>query len=694
MKKTPLVSVEDVRVAYRHGDSWMRALHGVSFTITAGETFGLAGESGCGKSTIAYHLLGYRHPDSRLEGGRLLFRGEDVLTMDHSKLACLRGDRIALVPQNPTTSLNPGMRVGSQLIEVLHEHMPNPERTLTAHRMIELFGLVGLPDPGGIGHCYPHQLSGGQQQRVMIAMALACRPDLLVLDEPTTGLDVTTQKQILDLLRDLRGQFHMAMLYVTHDLGVLNEIAERVGVMYAGHMVEIAPTEELFRAPRHPYTRGLIASRLQLDTTVGAPARMLHGLLRRQELPAGCPFAPRCDYAEPSCALTTQYLEPVAFNHSVACQRWRAIEVPSTLSGPPPAKRPTPQDDVPPVLRIEGVSLAYGMIAGWSQLLQFRPREIVSDLTLRIDGGETLALVGESGSGKSTIARAISGLLTPLAGRMQFLNEPLLPSIRSRPTEIRRQIQYIFQNPDASLNPRMKIGDILAQPLLVFYRFDEAKVRQRVARALDDVRLESAYVARYPDQLSGGERQRVAIARALIAEPVLLLCDEVLSALDVSVQASIIELFRRLRREHHLAMLFISHDLAVVRTLADKVSVLFRGQLVETGSVADIFAPPFHPYTHSLLLAVPGVQTTVPAPPVARRQASAIVSPQRGCVFAGVCPWQLGSVCESTPPPWQHVGGGHNIRCHIPHAELKVKAIWRGPKPIVSDRQLESPTAS
>jgi peptide/nickel transport system ATP-binding protein len=669
---TPLIRVESLAMSYRQDERWMRVLESVSFDIAPGETFGLAGESGCGKSTVVHRILGYAHPNSHLDGGRIMFKGADILAMGHAALGRLRGNRISLVPQNPTTALSPGMRAGEQIVEVLLAHGASPDRAAAQARVATLLELVGLPVSAGIARRYPHQLSGGQQQRVIIAMALACSPDLLVLDEPTTGLDVTTQKQILDLLRDLRARVGMAMLYVTHDLGVLAEIADRVGIMYAGHMVEIAPAATLFAHPLHPYTRGLIASRPQLDPEGRQPQQALRGLLRRRDLPPGCPFAPRCSHAEGSCTTNLQRLELVSPGHAVACQRWRTIAAPALVADAAATATmvPLPSD---PLLSLDDISLGYGSHGGW-QRLRTPPLTVVRALSLWVDPGETLALVGESGSGKSTIARAISGLIEPLAGAMRFKGEALPGSVRTRPTMLRREIQYVFQNPDASLNPRMSVGGILARPLQVYYGADAASARRRVAQVLDDVRLDAGYAARYPDELSGGERQRVAIARALVADPVLMLCDEVLSALDVSVQSSIIELLQRLRREHHLAMLFISHDLAVVRALAGRVGVLFRGTLVELGPTEEVFAPPFHPYTYSLLLAVPGVG--IAAPPARAAVPAAVGAVERGCVFAGRCPWQVGPICETTTPPWQAVGGSLRIRCHIPPADLAARADW------------------
>jgi peptide/nickel transport system ATP-binding protein len=680
-----LVEVVDLDVSYRSGEDRLRVLHGVSFSIGRGEAFGLVGESGCGKSTVARQLLGYRPANSVVEDGRVLFEGTDLLRLGRPALDRLRGNRVGFVPQDPTTALSPGMRVGAQVAEVLtfHDAFRGGEET----RVTDLFRLVGLPDPEAIGRRYPHQLSGGQQQRVCIAMALACEPALVVLDEPTTGLDVTTQERIVELLAALRGRLGMSMLYVTHDLGVLAQIADRVGVMYAGWMMEIAPTATLFAAPRHPYTRGLIASVPQIDDAGRLAGRALRGLLKRDELPVGCPFQPRCDFADAECATEVQRLEAVADKHAVACRRWRALAPPTAV----PASDLAPAPDralSEPVLRLENVTLGYGGGGPLAGLFGSHAAAVVQDLSFSIEAAETFALVGESGSGKSTVARAVSGLLAPRAGRILFEGEPLPGLVEARSRALRRRIQYVFQNPDASLNPRARIGAILARPLQLFFDLDRRTIAKRVARALEDVRLDAGYAGRYPDQLSGGERQRVAVARALVAESTLLICDEILSALDVSVQANVLALLQQLRRKHRLSMLFISHDLAVVRNLADRVGVLFRGRLMESGGVEEVFAPPFHPYTHELLMAAPSLR-------IARRRAvrpTALkpVAATPGCVFAGRCPWQVGRICEEQPPPWRDAAAGHRIRCHIPLDELAGRAEWRVVAQDQPERQREA----
>jgi peptide/nickel transport system ATP-binding protein len=652
------LTVSALTVAYRQGSGWMRVVDGVSFAVTQGEVFGLVGESGCGKSTVALQLLGFRHPSMRVEAGHVLFRGQDIAQLERAKLDQLRGNRISYVPQNPTTALNPGIRIARQVAEVLQAHSPGVNAAALDKRTAEVLAMVGLPSDVGFRRRYPHELSGGQQQRVCIAMALACNPEVVVLDEPTTGLDVTTQEQILALLIDLRSRFHMSMLYVTHDLGLLSQIADRVAVMYAGRIVEVAPSAELFTAPRHPYTRGLIDSIPRIEDSSGRPPHPMRGLLERNSLPPGCPFSPRCDFSRPGCSERPQELEPAGTNRWVACWRWRDVV---GHDAPPPAIRVERALRARPLLTLEGVCIRYG-----------RRDLVVRDVSFSIAEGETFALVGESGSGKSTLARAISGLVPPDAGTIALKSAPLPARLNNRTREQRRAIQFIFQNPDASLNPRVRIGDILARPIEFFFGRSPAEVRSAVKAALQDVRLDGSYAARFADQLSGGERQRVAIARALIADPLILLCDEILSALDVSVQANILALLHRLKLERGITMLLISHDLAVVRMLADRVCVLFRGQVMEMGKREEVFSPPFHPYTHSLLQSVPTQRRWRKSP---LRTASS-GGRGGGCAYAGRCPWQAGTICEREAPPWREGPGDLRIRCHLTTEELCKSAEW------------------
>ena len=563
------------------------------------------------------------------------------------------------------------------MVEVLTHHDAAASREAARRRVRNLLEQVGLPEPDRMLKRYPHQLSGGQQQRVCIAMALGSDPALVVLDEPTTGLDVTTQEQIIDLLATLRRRLRMTMVYVTHDLAVLAQIADRVGVMYAGRMVEVAPVDTLFREPRHPYTRGLIGSVPRLDDDSIPFAAPLRGLLRRGELGSGCPFARRCDYAQPACETRAPPLESAGEGHAVACWRWREIGSAEQSSGGS-GSDPTSVTVAGPVLELDAVSVAYGSAStGLAGALRRASAPVVHDVSIRIAEGETFALVGESGSGKSTIARAVSGLLAPRAGKIRFRGDAVPGRAAARGRELKRLIQYVFQNPDASLNPRMRVRKILARPLELLGNVPASELDSRVAAALDDVRLDAEYADRFPDQLSGGERQRIAIARALIVDPALLLCDEVLSALDVSVQASILDLLRRLRVRHRVSMLFISHDLAVVRTLADRIGVMYRGRLLETGANDEVFAPPHHPYTRLLLHAVPGMsRRRRNGEPALRSEGApapvdeAALARADGCVFAGRCPLRIEGLCETTPPPLRRAGETLRLHCHREVDEL------------------------
>jgi ABC-type glutathione transport system ATPase component len=539
------LSVRGLTLDYDTPGGVQRALADVGLDVLRGEVLGLVGESGSGKSTLAYQMLGYQQPNARRISGSVVFEGADIATLPTDALQRLRGNRISFVPQNPTTALNPAMTVGDQIAEVLRVHK-GLGRDAIAARFALLMDQVGLAAIPGVAERYPHRLSGGQQQRIAIAMALACEPEMIVLDEPTTGLDVTVQQQIIALLKTLRASHGVSMVYVTHDLPLLSQIADRLGVMYRGELVEIGEASQVFQQPHHPYSKALLAA------------------------------------------------------------------VP--LFQPAPARAAPQKAAGAPVLSAEKLTIAYGARRGVLGIGRNAGNTVVHGVDLSIGRDETLALIGESGSGKSTIARAICGLVAPRGGSILYQGRGLAPTIEQRPSQERHEIQYVFQNPDASLNPRMRVGEILARPLDVFFGERGAKVLPKLEKAIADVRLDPAYLDRFPHELSGGERQRVAIARALIAQPKLLLCDEVLSALDVSVQARVLELLRELRAETGVSMLFISHDLGVVRSLADRVGVLYRGEMVETGPTEQIFTRPQHPYTQRLLAAATGVHSAPEQP--------------------------------------------------------------------------------
>jgi peptide/nickel transport system ATP-binding protein len=668
------VRVEGLTIDFWSNDRWNNVVNDTSFELARGEALGLVGESGCGKTTTALSLLGYQRPGSRIRSGAIHFGGRDLARLSRRELQKVRGRRVSLVPQNPTTALSPGLRVGDQLIEAMAVHDVGSSRGDRERRARQLISHVRLPDPAGTARKYPHQLSGGQQQRVVIAMALACDPELIVLDEPTTGLDVTTQAQILDLLRRLREELHMAMVYVTHNLGVVAAVCDRVGVMYAGELVEDAPVHELFAHPRHPYTRGLISAVPSIAKPHRGREVVLRGLLKRSELPRGCRFAPRCDFAEEACFAERQLLSPVGAGHLVACRRVDDVERLTTGSGTLASYVPLVPAADEQLLDVEDLSITYDR----RRAISLRPRTplvIVRDVAFDLRARETFSLVGESGSGKSTIARTLGGLLGPLAGRITFEGRSLAATVESRSRDVRREIQLVLQNPDASLNPRQRVHQIVGRPLELFFGLHGKERRAGVEQALDDVRLDAAFASRFPDELSGGERQRVAIARALAARPRLMLCDEILSALDVSVQTSIVELLRQLQADQGIAYLFISHDLAVVRSLSHRVGVLYLGELCEVGSAEEVYAPPYHPYTHMLLSAVPEIDGGNEVSAAVRADPGPASSrPPSACPFADRCPWKVGPICDDVEPPWRATSEGHKLRCHIPLDELTRRA--------------------
>jgi peptide/nickel transport system ATP-binding protein len=588
-----VVRVEGLSLGLRTGD---RVVEDVSFTVRAGEILGLVGESGSGKTTTALALLGYTRPGIVIRSGAVTVGGEAILGRDQRTLRSLRGRVVSYVPQDPGGALNPALRIGDSIMDVLRAHrsgVASDESVSAALARVELGGDARF------ARRYPHQLSGGQQQRVAIAMACVCEPPIAVLDEPTTGLDVLTQDRILGELLRLRDEQGMAMVYVSHDLAVVARMADRIIVMYAGRIVEDAPANEVIQRPRHPYTRALVAAIPDFRRP-----RALRGIpgvtVGVGDWPAGCSFAARCEHAQPRCEEAVPPLDEAAPGHAVRCIRCHELAPAPAL---PTSKRSVASEPAErPLLEVSGLEARYR-----SGRADF---PAVRDVSFAIEAGRCVALVGESGSGKTTIGRCIAGLHEPSAGRVEFDGQPLAGAARSRPLEVRRRIQIVFQNPFESLNPRHPVAASIARPLRVLRRLSRGDAEREVGELLERVRLPKRLGTRFPIELSGGERQRVAIARALAAKPDLLICDEVTSALDVSVQAAVLELLQELQAELGLSMLFITHNLGVVACVGDSVLVMDKGLLCETGAVAQVLETPTHDYTKRLLSAAP----TMPDP--------------------------------------------------------------------------------
>lgn len=668
-----LLSIRDLRVEYRTVRGTVAAIPEFSLDIEAGESYGLVGESGCGKSTLIMAIMGYMGRNGAISRGQIIFEGRDLARAGAEELRRVRGSRIAIVYQEPATALNPSMTVGRQLMEVPMAHggaSPAAARAQAARVLLD----VHLPDPDSVMRRYPHQLSGGQKQRVVIAMALLANPALLLLDEPTTGLDVTVEAAVLDLLNELRVKYGTALLYISHNLGVIAQVCERIGVMYAGKLVEEAPAAALFRAPRHPYTRGLLASlpRPGADKR-SAPLVPIPGVVPAAgRAPASCGFLTRCAYAVPGvCDSAEVKLLTTDAGHAVRCARW--AELPAMVTAAAAARTNLPAEDDEAVMQARTLSRSFPI---------GRRRLLANDsLDIAAKRGHVLAIVGESGSGKSTFAKVLAGLDAASSGSLVVLGQEVAGrKVRRRDAGLVAAVQMVFQQPEGTLNPSHPVGWPLARALRKFgVAHGRRDVEARVTALLEMVRLPPSLRHALPRQLSGGQKQRIAIARAFAGNPQVLVADEPVSALDVSVQAAVINLLLRIQAEQRTTLVFISHDLGLVRYLADEVVVMYLGQVMEAGTVAALFDPPYHPYTEALLSAAP-----VPDPEIRTqriRLQGEIPSPLNvppGCRFATRCPRKLGRICDDTPPPRREAGEGHVIHCHIPLEALRmVPSVFR-----------------
>jgi peptide/nickel transport system ATP-binding protein len=591
----PRLRVDGLSVVLSHSDT--PVVRDVSFSVGPAEVMGLVGESGSGKSTVALSLLGYARRGLRISEGTIDIAGTRVLDLSGEALRKARGTLVAYVPQDPASGLNPALTLGYQLGEAMRMHDEGDATESLEDRVAALLDEVRLTPSRELLRSYPHQVSGGQAQRIAIAMAFACRPRLVVLDEPTTGLDVTTQRHILQTLLRLAASHDVSAVYVSHDLPVVAEIADHVAVMYAGRLVERGPAPVIFGAARHPNTAGLLRA---------APTPERAGVLvgiegrppRPGHWPAGCTFADRCAFASAKCREEEPPLESVGEEHVLRCYHPVSDSLPvSTLASETPRTEP-----------VGGAGLQVIDLSAW-----YGAKSTLHDLSFSVQAGNCLGIVGESGSGKTTLARCVAGLHSAWQGTMKFDGQSLDPQVRRRRPEERRRIQYVFQNPYASLNPRMSVGENVEEPLRFFEHLSGAERRRKVGEVLEQVALGADLADRMPEQLSGGERQRVAIARALIVDPELLICDEITSALDVSVQALVIEQLRELQHQRGLTMVFITHNVAVVRSIAQDIMVLEQGHVVETGPVERVLAHPEHAYTKQLLADLPRFSDAVTA---------------------------------------------------------------------------------
>ncbi|HET9126272.1 MAG TPA: ABC transporter ATP-binding protein [Solirubrobacteraceae bacterium] len=668
----PILDVSDlaVRIPMRHGLA--HPVDGVSFHVEAGECLGIVGESGCGKSMTGLALMGLLPSQGYITGGSMRLAGRELVGLSSAQMRSLRGNEVSMIFQDPMTSLNPTKTIGAQVAEPLRIHR-DVSRAQALDRAEEVLGLVGLPRPKERLGDYPHQLSGGMRQRVMIAMALACDPKVLIADEPTTALDVTIQAQILELLDDLRERLGMAVLLITHDMGVIAGRTDRVVVMYAGQVVESTTTTDLFLRMRHPYSRALLASIPRLDSDPRQQLPSIPGLPPDLAEPlTGCRFAPRCGNATPECHAREPALTDVGGGHLFACFH--------PVDGPPPvlpapegaaalALDLTPEDPETAFLRVGDIVREFPVSAGgFLGRGEAKSVKAVSDVSLTVQSGTTFGLVGESGCGKTTLGRLITAMDEPDRGSVSIDGEVLGDLSRQELRRKRRQFQLMFQDPYASLDPRMRVGRILREPLIIQGIGEHEEQDRIIQDLLREVGLPPNAVDRYPHEFSGGQRQRIGLARALALRPDLVVADEPVSALDVSVRAQVLNLMKRLQAAHGLTYVVISHDLAVVKYLADRIGVMYLGKLVEVGPAAAVYALPAHPYTASLIEAIP-----VPSPAKARRSAPikgeipSAIDPPSGCRFRTRCP-RAQERCAAEEPILAAIGAGaeHTAACHFP----------------------------
>lgn len=655
---TEALAFDDLSVAYRVKGQLRQVLERVSFTIAKGEAYGLVGESGCGKSTAAFAALRYLPRNGLVTHGRILIDGQDIGQLSPPNLRKLRQFKVSMVYQDPGRSLNPSLPIGVQVAEV-YELAGIPRAEWPA-RVAEILAKVQFNDPARVMQLYPHQLSGGMQQRVAIAMAIASNPTLLVLDEPTTGLDATVEAEVLDLIRHLRHELSTAILFISHNLAVIARTCDRVGVLYAGRLVEEAPTDQIFASPRHPYTAGLLSCLPQAGRSKDKAAlATIPGFLPSPGTRStGCVFAPRCGLADATC----RSIDPVFHQSGPRASKCHYPDRASELERP--ANLPVALAALgETILQVEALAKSFGLAAARQPVLR--------DVALHLRQGETLGLVGESGSGKTTLARCILGLMQPDEGSiLRFEGQPLAGTTARRSRDQVKSIQIVFQNPDSALNRAHSVYRMLARTIGQLVGLRGAEQDARVRSLATAVRLTERHLTALPRQLSGGLKQRVAIARAFASEPRVLICDEPTSALDVSVQAAILNLLAELQATKAVSYILISHDLGVVRYLSDRIAVMYLGQVLETGPAEAVFSGPHHPYTAALLSSAPSLKEVGTERIRLSGRLPSIANLPKGCVFQTRCPKRIADLCDHTPPPRIDLPAGNSIACHLTAEQL------------------------